>query len=100
MQKGNCGKILNTNFFDKMPNANNADPDQTASSSSLITVYTVLHSINNFVIQANKTKTKFRQKKLWNKVFKILGHLLYINHRRNGLQMASIVRQEIHLKKI
>ena len=54
-----------------MAYANSADPDQTGSS--LIRVCTVCQSTKYFKKQLHK-KQKLG-KKVWNEVFKILGHL-------------------------
>ena len=58
---------------------NSADPDQTALLSSLILVHTVCHSTMYFVKQMHR-KIEIRTK-VWNKVVRTLGHLLYFNNR-------------------
>ena len=72
-------KIWNTKLSEKLTYANSSDSDQTAPKtkrSSLIRIYTVCHSTMYFKQQEHKNN--IQAKIVWNKVFEILGHLLYI----------------------
>ena len=53
--------------------ANSVDPDQTAPEG-LIRVYTVCH-LTTYFKKKKCIKSKILAKKVWNKVFEILGHL-------------------------
>ena len=60
-----------------MPYANCADPDQTAPEGAVWSGC-ALFAIPLSILKDNCIKSKFQAKKVWNKVFKILEHLLYI----------------------
>ena len=60
---GKCPKILYTKPSDKMAYEYSTDSDQ---------IYTVC---NSRVLRNNCMKIKISAKKVWNKVFEILGHL-------------------------
>ena len=69
---GKCPKISYTKVANKMAYANSADPHQTVPEGGLIRVYTVC--LFNKYFRNNFRKAKFWAKKVWNKVFEILGH--------------------------
>ena len=66
-----CPKISYIKVSDKMAYANHADPDQTAPDQGLLFAIK-LSILRNKCIQK---KQNLGQKKVWNKVFRILGHL-------------------------
>ena len=73
-----CPKISYSKVPDKMAYSNSADPDQTASEGAVWSESTLFASplsiLRNNCIKSNSGK------KLWNKVFEILGHLPYTKY--------------------
>ena len=69
-----CPNILNTKVSDKMSYANSADPDQTAKGA--VWSGSTLLAIALSIIRNNCIKSKISAKKVWNKEFNFLGHLL------------------------
>ena len=63
---------------DKFEYANGADPDQTAPEG-VVWSGSTLFAIPVRILRNNYKKQKLG-KKVWNKVFEILGHLPYPNH--------------------
>ena len=71
----NYPNISYTNLCDKMSSKNSANPDQSAWSKSDLGLHCLL-SFHQEFCKINTQTTKFVIKKILNKVFKILGHLL------------------------
>ena len=69
-------KILYTKCLTKIAYAESADPDQTVPEGAVWSRYT-LFAIPLSILRKNYIKSKIWAKKVWNKVFKILGHLPY-----------------------
>ena len=68
-----CSKISNTEVSEKIPYANSADSDQTASGAVLSG--SILFVIPLSILRNNCIKSKPMGKLVLNKVFEILGHL-------------------------
>ena len=66
--------MLYTKLSDKMAYANSADPDQTAPKGAVWSGST-LFAIPLGSSRSNSIKRNILAKKVWNKVFEILGHL-------------------------
>ena len=67
-------KISYTKVSDKLAYENSAEPDQTSLST--------LFAIPLSILRNNCMKKQNLGQKVWNKVFKILGHLLYIEVKK------------------
>ena len=67
---GKCPNISYTKVSEKMAYANSVDPDQTAPEGAVWSGSTL------FAIPLGMHKEQNLAKKVWNKVFEILGHLL------------------------
>ena len=72
-----CPKISYTKVSDKMAYANSVDHDQTAPEGAVWSGST-LFGIPLSILRNNCMKSKNYAKKVWNFVFEILGHLLYL----------------------
>ena len=88
-------------FLDRRDWANNVDPDQTALRSSLVSVYTVCHSVciprttllNIRTITASSKFTKSKMtKKMMEKIGSFLGNTLYVE---TFINMRKILCREI-----
>ena len=73
---GKCPEISYNKVADKMVYAYSADPDQTAPEGAVWSGST-LFAIQVDVLRNNCIKSEIKAKIVWNKVFEILGHLLY-----------------------
>ena len=74
---GKCPKISNTKVSDKMTYANSADPDQTAPEGGPVSSGSTLFATPLSILNNRYIKSKLQDRLVWNKVFEILGHLLY-----------------------
>ena len=79
---GKYPKISYTTVSDKLAYENGAEPDQTSLST--------LFAIPLSILRNNCMKKQNLGQKVWNKVFKILGHLLYIEVK-NLLQCFGFI---------
>ena len=69
-------KNSNTKVSDKMTYANSADPDQTAPEGAVWSGST-LFAVPLSILRNSCIKSKISARKVWNKVFEILGRLPY-----------------------
>ena len=77
-----CPKSLHTKVSDNMAYANSVDPDQTPLSLHFC------HSTKHFYIQLHEKQNY--AKKVWKKVFKILGHLPYGKSNSSGPSCSKL----------
>ena len=74
---GYCPKIFCTKVSDKMAYANREDQDQTAPVGAVWSG-SALFANPDSNLRNNYIKNRFKARKVWNKVFEILGHLPYV----------------------